>query len=63
MAESTENSNPDAEAVKVADQIMAEYYEIEERIFKMESIEATKFLIATLKSIIADLESDRVRGV
>lgn len=63
MAESTENSTPDAEVIKDADRIMEEYYEIEKNIFKLNSIEATKFLIGTLKAVIADLDTDMVRGV
>ena len=63
MAESEENPNPDAEEIKVADRIMAEYYEIEENVFKLNSVEATQFLVDTLKRVIADLERDSVREV
>ena len=63
MAEPVENPIEKAKAIEFADRVMAEYDEIEEKIFKLNSIEATQFLIQTLKSVIADLESDRVRGV
>lgn len=60
MAESTEIPNPDAEAIKVADKIMTEYYEIEEKVFKLNSIEATQFLIQTLKEVIIELGGEKM---
>ena len=64
MAESTATTTiEETRAIEFADRVMAEYYEIEEKIFKLNSIEATQFLVDNLKEIIADLERDRVREV
>ena len=63
MTESTANSNPDAEAVKVADRIMAEYYEIEAKVDELGNYELALFLHDELKRVIADLERDSVRRV
>ena len=55
MAEFTEITNPDAEAIKVEDRIMEEYYRIEEMVFKLNSIEATQLLVDALKEVIIEL--------
>ena len=64
VAESTATTTiEETKAIEFADRVMAEYYEIEKNIFKLNSIEATQFLVDTLERVIADLESDRVREV
>ena len=64
MAESTATTTiEEAKAIEFADRVMTEYYEIEKNIFKLNSIEATQFLVDTLKRVIVDLERDIVREV
>lgn len=50
-----------SKAIEFADRVMAKYYEIEEKIFKLNTIKATQFLVDTLKEVIAFLEADSVR--
>lgn len=63
VAESTEISIEEAESVKVADRIMAEYYEIEAKVDEIGDYELALFLHNTLKRVISDLERDSVMRV